>query len=277
MNKPITLSGQVGAIKKAVARPKFEVRVPKPGGELTSALDTFAEIVRSIDFPIDGRMSMTDLRRIIGFQIATAIDTIPTSDRVKEIFHVEVPFGISTVTNLVEVTPRVVALRESPIDPKEIVEGESLQRAAVQIGSCPGQIAPTIRRNLTIYRDAQGVDWVRASGMGNEKHDKYTARNLEMDSDAKCPGFHMTEAAYERTLADARKHEGVAYGGCPALQYLMKAGYKNLLAALVMKVREVCIAHFDFELTPDHLVHRDETEQEVFPEPDTADSRDLYS
>lgn len=272
------LHEQIRDIRKDVSAEKLVPRVPAPQGQLTAALASFAKAVKTLGgggFDLSGRMPMRELRDALGTQIDTTIDRLPTSERVKQILKVEVPFGVSTAANLIEVVPRVNALRQVDIDPVDYVRGKDLVLAANHIGLCPGQVAPTIRRNLTIYRDDFGVDWVRRSGAGNEKHDRYVEENFDVTRHGHEVALRLTDAAFARARADAMRYRGIAYGGCPAIKFLMDAGYGNLLTGLVKAVRDACVKHFDFEAPPDELVERDSTEQIVYDDPPLGNV-DLY-
>ncbi len=268
----LTLDKQIMTLRGAVASPELVARVPAPGGELSQALEAFGAAVKTMSFDLAGRLPMVDLRSAFDTQIAEIIGALPARERIKDILNIEVPFGVSTIANLIEVVPSVAAVSGNRVDPREIVRGEVIVRAATNIGLCPGQVAPIIRRHLTMHRDEAYVDWVRDGGIGNEKHDRYAVENFTIND---ADGLSMTDSTYKRILEDLRALPRVDYGGCPALRFMIGEGYGNLLTELAKRLRDTCVHHFDFSIPNDPLVRRDTTQQIVFPDPGPTNG-DLY-
>jgi hypothetical protein len=146
-------------------------------------------------------------------------------------------------------------------------------RAANQMGSCPGYVAPVIRREFTRFRDAAGMDWVRSDGRGNERHDWYVPENFTFNVDG---AIRLRDESYRRIEDELNMRDRkVAYGGCPASRFLIGHEYGNLLNAMAHVLCRACLDYFDFQVNDIVLVRRDTTNQLFYPDP-TPENRDLY-
>jgi hypothetical protein len=268
-----TLDHQIGILRKHAIEHDFVGRAAVQGGLLDTAFMVVAEIVEHWQYKGNGKMTMPLLKTQILEQLLGLLDSLPVDERVKILLRQELPFGTAVVLNLIEFLPTVVRQAQVTIDPRELVASPMIVRAANQIGSCPGYVAPVIRREFTRYRDSDGIDWVRSDGRGNERHDWYVAENFTFNPDG---AICLRDATYQRIEFELNTRDRkVAYGGCPASRFLIGHEYGNLLNAMAHVLCHACLDYFDFQANDAGLVRRDNTEQVFFPDP-TPGNRDLY-
>jgi hypothetical protein len=268
-----TLDHQIGLLRKHAIEHEFEGRVAAQGGLLDEAFSILADIVERWQFKGRGKGPMPQLKNELLGQLLGLIDSLDIDLRIKLLMRQELPFGTSVVLNLIEVIPAVLTKCQVELEPLELVASPIIVRAANQIGSCPGYIAPVIRREFTRFRDEQAVDWVRDDGEGNERHDWYVAENFTLNGDGV---MRLQDATFLRMEDELKMREKkVSYGGCPASRFLIGHEYGNLLNAMAHVVSRACIDYFDFQVQDTRLVRRDKTEQVFYPDPSPI-NRDLY-
>jgi hypothetical protein len=268
-----TLDHQIGVLRKHAIEHEFTGRIAAAGGLLDASFAVVADVLEKWHYIGEGRLSMPQLKEDFLSQLLQVIDSLPIDERIKSLLRQELPFGTSVVLHLVEVVPEIVEHSGLRIEPQEVIALPWIIRSANQVGTCPGYIAPVIRREFTRYRDAEGVDWVRESGQGNERHDFYVAQNFRLNRDG---SVQLSEATYRRIEHELQaRDKKVSYGGCPASRYAIGHECGNLLNAMVHAVIHTCINHFDFQSRTPHLVRRSNTVQVFFPDP-SPDNRDLY-
>jgi hypothetical protein len=268
-----TLDHQIGVLRKHALEHEFVGRVATEGGLLASAFSVVAEVVEHWHYRGKGKMSMHELKGDMLGQLLGLIDSLAIDERIKVLLRQELPFGTAVVLNLIEVVPLIVKQSGVSTDPVQWVSSPLIIRAANQIGSCPGYIAPVIRREFTRYRDSSGIDWVRADGGGNERHDRYVAENFTLNTSG---AIIMTGETYDRIERELNsRQKKVSYGGCPASRFLIGHDYGNLLNAMAHVVTRACIDYFDFRVSNDRLVRRDSTEQIFYHDP-APGNNDLY-
>ena len=268
-----TLDHQIGVLRKHAIEHDFVGRVAVQGGLLDASFSVVADIMEHWQYRGDGKMSMPLLKTEILEQLLELIDALPIDERMKMLLRQELPFGTAVVLNLIEIVPAIVSQAQANIEPRELIASPMVVRAANQIGSCPGFIAPVIRRELTRYRDSGGVDWVRSDGQGNERHDWYVASNFMLNADG---AIRLRDETYQRIEYELNmRDKKVAYGGCPASRFLIGHEYGNLLNAMAHVLCRACLDYFDFQVNDTELVRRDSIEQVYFPDP-TLGNIDLY-
>jgi hypothetical protein len=268
-----TLDHQIGVLRKHAIEDDFVGRVAVQGGLLDGSFSVVADIIEHWHYRGKGKMPMPQLKTEILVQLLGLIDSLPIDERIKMLLRQELPFGTAVVLNLTEIVPAIVSQAQANIEPRELVASPMVVRAANQIASCPGFIAPVIRRELTRYRDSGGVDWVRSDGQGNERHDWYVASNFMLNADG---AICLRDETYRRIEYELNmRDKKVAYGGCPASRFLIGHEYGNLLNAMAHVLCRACLDYFDFQVNDTELVRRDSTEQVYFPDP-TLGNIDLY-
>jgi hypothetical protein len=269
-----TLDHQIGLLRKHAIEHEFEGRVAAQGGLLDEAFSILADIVEHWQFKGRGKGPMPQLKNELLGQLLGLIDSLDIDWRIKTLLRQELPFGTSVVLNLIEIIPALIRNCQLELDPRELLASPMIVRAANQIGSCPGYIAPVIRREFTRFRDEHAIDWVRNDGEGNERHDWYVAENFTLNGDGV---IRMQDATVHRIEQELNAREKkVSYGGCPASRFLIGHEYGNLLNAMAQVVSRACIDSFDFKMPETRLVRRDRTEQVFYPDP-AAGNGDLYA
>lgn len=250
----LSLSSQIANIRRTSIGKGSRMRTPKKNSEFEKAMRNFADRMRSVKFEVSGEMGMGDLRATIEEQVFACLDGCGIDSRMREVMAFEIPFGVATVTNIIEVTPRVVKQRGLNLDPRDIIAGNNVTRAASGIAACPGHIAPTIRKNFIAYIDDSGQAWVRASSNGSEQRDSYAPDNFDVVEYRKGTfGLAMVPDTYQRTTEECRAEGPVNFGGCPAIKVMMESGYPNLIFMLSEQIRDTSLRHFNFEIPEDPL------------------------
>lgn len=268
-----TLDHQIGVLRKHAIDHDFVGRMAAQGGLLDAAFSVVAEIVEHWQYRANCKMAMPQLKQDILEQLLGLMDAMPIDERIKMLLRQELPFGTAVVLNLIEIVPAIISQAHVAVDPREVVASPMIVRAANQMGSCPGYVAPVIRREFTRYRDAAGMDWVRSDGRGNERHDWYVAENFTFNTDG---AIRLRDETYRRIEDELNMRDRkVAYGGCPASRFLIGHEYGNLLNAMAHVLCRACLDYFDFQVNDIVLVRRDTTNQLFYPDP-TPENRDLY-
>jgi hypothetical protein len=269
----LTLDHQIGMLRKHAIEHEFTARVPNQGGLLDAAFSTLTNVLESWHYEGAGKLDMSSLKADFLGQMFQLIDSLAIDSRVKALLRQELPFGTSVVLNLIEVIPSVIARSGSTLDPREILASPTIVRAANQIGSCPGYIAPVIRREFTRYKDVNGITWVRADAIGNERQDYYMAENFTFNSDG---AMRLEDEIYLRIESELDKRENkVSYGGCPASRFMIGHGYGNLLNTMAQVVTQTCIDYYDFGSAKSRIVPIDNVQHIFFPDP-IPGNMDLY-
>ena len=269
----LTLDHQIGMLRKHAIDHEFMARVANQGGLLDAAFTTLTDVLESWHYESTGKMHMSALKVDFLGQILQLIDSLEIDPRIKSLLRQELPFGTTVVLNLIEVIPSIIARSGSKMDLREILAAPTIVRSANQIGSCPGYIAPVIRREFTRYKDMNGIIWVRADAIANERQDYYMAENFTLNSDG---ALRLEDEIYRRIESELAKRENkVSYGGCPASRFMIGHGYGNLLNTLAQSVAQACMDYYDFTIAQSSVIPIDHIEQVLFPDPIPGNT-DLY-